>query len=559
MFSTKRISISTILILAFALSACTPAAIPTPAQNAATPVPGVATTTEVPTVPAPQTLTVALISAPLTLDPADYRDRNTETVIRNMFDGLNTRSDVSDVYDELATAYTWKDDKTLEITLRQGVKFQNGDEMTADDVVFTYERVITASAIDYPKPHTAARKGLIAPLDSIEKTGPYTVVMHFSTPFPTAMQMLVHQSILPKAYFEKVGTQGFIAAPIGTGPFQFVSAEPGYTQVVMKKFADYWGGASELPPVGTACVDTVIFKAIPEASTRVAALLAGDVDIIQNVPADSVPILEKVPGIQVKTSPGTSIIMMDLNVKQAPFDDVRVRQALNYAIDKDLLISAIYGGKAEAMPGSLSPHNNYVDKDLQPYPFDAAKATALLTAAGWKDSNGDGILDKNGKTLSFTIDTEATYQDISEAVANQLRAIGIDASVRVWDYGVVAPLALAGQRMAFLDSWGDSAFDPVGYMEAKWHSYMANTTYGRGNFSGYNNPQVDKDIERGESTVDTAARQTIYNDAQQLIYDEAPDLFLVLPEVVMAASAKVQNWTPSADGRTNLVDVCKTK
>lgn len=558
MLSMKQVSVSLVLILGVVFSACTPAT-PTPVQSTSTSAPVVATATEVPTVAAPQTLTVALQSAPLTLDPADYRDRVTETVIRNMFDGLNTRNNLSTVFDELATNYTWKDNQTLEVTLRQGVKFQNGDEMTANDVVFTFERIITANAIDYPNPHTAARKGLIAPLDSIEKTGDYTVVMHFSTPFPIAMQMLVHQQILPKAYFQKVGTQGFIAAPIGTGPFQFVSADPGYTQVVMKRYAGYWGGSPDLPPVGTACVDTAVFRVIPEASSRVAALLAGEVDIIQAVPADLVSTLEQVPGIQVKTAPGSDIYWMDLNVKQAPFDDVRVRQALNYAIDKDLIISSIYGGKAVAMPGALSPYNNFVDKDLQPYPYDTAKAKALLTAAGWTDSNGDGILDKNGKTLSFTIDTESDYRDISEAVANQLRAIGIDASVRIWDYGVVSKLALAGQRMAFLDTWGDSAFDPVGYMEAKWHSFVANTTYGRGNFSGYNNPQVDKDIEQGASTVDTATRQTLYNDAQKLIYDEAPDVFLVLPQVVEAASAKVQNWTPSADGRINLVDVCKTK
>ncbi len=476
-----------------------------------------------------------------------------------MFDGLNTRDDLSNWYPELATAYTWKDDKTLDITLRQGVKFQNGDEMTADDVVFTYERIITQNGIDYPKPHTAARKGLIAPLDSIEKTGTYSVEMHFSSPFPTAMQMLVHQSILPMAYFEKVGTQGFIAAPIGTGPFKFVSADPGYTQVVMQKNPDYWGGSPNLPPVGTACVDTAVFKVIPEASSRVAALLAGDVDIIQGVPADLASTLQNNPDVQVKTAPGTDILYMDLNVNQAPLNDVRVRQAMNYAIDKNLIISSIFDGKAEAMPGALSPHNNYVDKDLTPYPYDTTKAKSLLAEAGWTNTNSNGILVKGGKTFSFTIDTESSFQDLSEAVANQLRAIGIDASVRVWDYSVVTPLLLAGQRMSFLDDWGDSAFDPVGYLEAKWHSYVANTTYGRGNFSGYANPKVDKDIEEGQSIVDPATRQQIYNDAQQLIYNDAPDIFLVLPEVIEAASAKVQNWTPSADGRVNLVDVCKAK
>lgn len=554
MLSMKRVSISLVLILGVVLSACAPAT-PAPTQAVTTPVPVVAT--EVPTaVYVPQIITVALISAPLSLDPADHRERNSETVIRNMFDGLVTRDNTSNVFDELATSLTWTDDTTLEITLRQGVLFHNGTEMTADDVVFTFERIITENAIEFPEAHTSPRKGLIAPLESIEKTGDYTVVMHFTKPFPTGMQMLVHQQILSKAYLEEVGTEGFIAAPIGTGPFEFVSAEPGYTEIVMEKFADYYGGSPDLPPVGPACVDTVVFRVIPEASTRVAALLAGEVDIIQSVPAELVSLLEQVPGIQIKTAPGTTPKWMEMNVNQPPFDDVRVRQAMNYAIDKDLIVEAIYGGKAVVLPGALSPYNNYANKSLEPYAYDTAKALELLAAAGWTDSDGDGMLDKNGVTLSFTIDTEEYLRSLSEAVANQLRAIGIDASVRIWEYSVVKPLLLAGDRMAFMGDWGDSAFDPVGHMEAKWHSFVTGTTYGRGNFSTYNNARVDALIEQGETTVDTAARHTFYDEAQVLIYDDAPAIFLILPEVVEAASARVLNWTPASDGRINLHDVC---
>jgi len=136
------------------------------------------------------------------------------------------------------------------------------------------------------------------------------------------------------------------------------------------------------------------------------------------------------------------------------------------------------------------------------------------------------------KNFSFTIDTEEDFRAISEAVAGQLRAIGIDASVRIWEWSVIKPLLLAGERQAFLDNWGDSAFDPVGHMEAKWHGYVENTTYGRGNFSGYNNARVNELIKLGEMTIDTTKRTEIYDEAQQLIYDEAPAIFLILPQVV---------------------------
>ena len=568
MLSIKRISVSIVLILGMVLSACAQAT-PQPSEPSVVKETVVVRETVVVTenqqvetvitptnVPGRQTIIVALTGAPDTLDPADHRSRISETVIRNMFDGLVTRDNISGVHNELAESLTWKDNQTLEIQLRQGVKFHDGSDMTADDVVYTFDRIIQENAIEYPEPHTSPRKGLIAPLESIEKTGDYSVVMHFSGPWPPALQLLVHQQIVPKGYLESMGTQGFVENPIGTGPFKFVSAQPGFSEVVMERFDDYYGGAPDLTPVGPACVAGAVFRVIPEASTRVAALLAGEVDIIQAVPAELIPTLEQTPGIQVKTVPGTQPKWMELNVNKAPFDDARVRQALNYAVDKQLIIDAIYGGRAVALPGPLSPYNNFVNKSLQPYAYDADKALALLADAGWTDSNGDGLLDKNGQTFSFTLDTLEEHRALAEAVADQFRAIGIDASVRFWEYSVVKPQLQAGERMAYLDDWGNSAFDPVGHFEAKWHGYVEGSTYGRGNFSGYNNERVNELIKEGETTADTAARQTIYDEAQQIIYDEAPAVFLILPEEAEAASSRVQNWGPASDSRINLHDVC---
>jgi peptide/nickel transport system substrate-binding protein len=505
--------------------------------------------------PARDVIIVGLSAAPDTLDPADHRNRQSETVARNMFDGLVTRDATSGVHLELAEEINWLDDVTLEVKLREGVLFHDGVEMTADDVVFTFERIILENMIEYPEPHTSPRKGLIAPLESIEKTGDYSVVMHFTAAWPVAMQMLVHQQIVPKHYLEEVGTEGFVAHPIGTGPFKFVSAM-GLDEIVLERFDDYYGGAPDLEPVGPACVRQAVFKVIPEASTRVAALLAGEVDIIQGVPAELVDTLSQTQGIQVKGAAGTQPKWMEMNVNMAPFDDVLVRQAMNYAVDKELIIEAIYGGRAVALPGALSPYNNYVNKSLEPYAYDPDQALALLAEAGWTDSDGDGTLDKDGQPLSFTIDTIEEWRPLAEAVASQFRAIGIDAGVRFWEYSVVKPMLQAGERQSYLDDWGDSAFDPVGHFEAKWHGFVEGEPYGRGNFSGYNNERVNELIKLGEVTVDTAERQALYDEAQQLVYDEAPAVFLILPEEAEAARADILNWTPASDSRINLHDVC---
>jgi peptide/nickel transport system substrate-binding protein len=503
-----------------------------------------------------RTIVVGLVDAPTSLDPADHRERQSETVIRNMFDGLVTRDIRSGVHLELAEEMNWLDEQTLEVRLRRGVLFHDGMEMTADDVIFTFNRIIQENAIEYPEPHTSLRRGLITPLESMEKMDDYTVVMHFSGPWPPAMQMLVHQQIVPKHYLEEVGTQGFIEHPIGTGPFRFVSVGPDLQEIVLERFDDYYGGAPDLPPVGPACVERVIFRVIPDALTRAAALRAGEVDIIQAVPLNLVEVLAEAPGVQVRTAPGTRPVWMDMNVNRSPFDDVRVRQALNYAVDKQCIVDEVYGGQAVVLTGPLSPFNNFVNKELEPYPYDLEKALDLLAEAGWTDSDGDDILDKNGRPFALILDTLEVWRPLAEAVADQLQAIGIEATVRLWERSVIRPRLLAGERMAYLDGWGDSAFDPVGHFEAKWHSYVEGQPYGRGNFSGYNNERVNELIRVGEVTADPVERQRIYDEAQEIIYEEAPAVFLVLPEQIEAASVRIQNWEPASDSRINLHDIC---
>jgi peptide/nickel transport system substrate-binding protein len=501
-------------------------------------------------------IVVGLVYAPNTLDPGDHRERQSETVIRNMFDGLVTRDTRSGVHMELAEEMHWLDAQTLEIKLRRGVLFHDGVEMTADDVVFTFERIIHENAIEYPEPHTSSRKGLIAPLESVEKIDDYTVVMHASSPWPSALQMLVHQQIVPKHYLQQVGTEGFVQHPIGSGPFKFVSADPDLQEIVLERFDGYYGGAPDLPPVRPACVNRVVFRTIPDALTRAAALRSGIVDIIQAVPLDLVAVLAQDTDVQVQTAPGTRPVWMDMNANRSPFDDVRVRQALNYAVDKQRLIDQVYDGQAIALPGPLSPFNNFVNKALAPYPWAPGKAQPLLAEAGWTDSDNDGILDREGRTFALTIDTLERWRPLAEAVADQLRAVGIETTVRVWERSVIRPLLLAGERMAYLDGWGDSAFDPVGHFEAKWHGYVEGQPYGRGNYAGYNNDRVNELIKMGEVTADPVERQRIYDEAQEIVYEEAPAVFLLLPEEIEAASARLKDWMPSADSRINLHDVC---
>ena len=457
------------------------------------------------------TLVIGLAASSISsLDPADHRSRTVETVLRNMFDGLVTRTRTGDVVLEIAESATMIESTLWEFEIKKGITFHNGEALTAEDVKFSFDRTINEAAIEYPEPHTSPRKGLIAPLESVELVDDYTVRFHLSGTWPVLMQMLCHHQIVPKDYLEEVGTKGFIEHPIGAGPFKFVEGKLD-EQIVMERFDDYYGGAEDLPPVSPAFLDRLIFKFIPEASTRVAALRAGEVDIIDGVPSHLIPALAVDPDVLVKTCVSTQPNWVELTVTKPPFDDVRVRQAMNYAVDVDLIIEQMLGGMALALPGALSPLNNFADPTLEPYGYDPDKALALLAEAGWKDTNDDGFLDKGGEPFAFVIDASAGNKERAEAIAGQLREIGIDASVRIWDYSVLKPLLLAGERMAYIGSWGDSAFDPVGHFEAKWRTGVEGTGKGRGNFSQYSNSRVDELTDAGEVEADVAKRHEIYD------------------------------------------------
>jgi peptide/nickel transport system substrate-binding protein len=326
-------------------------------------------------------------------------------------------------------------------------------------------------------------------------------------------------------------------------------------QIVMERFDDYYGGAEGLPPVGPAYLDRVIFRFIPEASTRVAALKAGEVHIIDQVATHLVPALAVDPNVLVKTCNGTRAHWLEMNVTRPPFDDVRVRQAMNYAVDVDLIIEQVLGGLAVPVPGALMPTNYFADPTLEPYGYDPEKAVALLEEAGWVDTDEDGLLDKDDEAFAFVIDAATGTKEQAEAIAGQLREVGLDASVRVWDYGVLKPLLLEGERSAYIGSWGNASHDPVGCMEAKFRTGVEGTGKGRGNFSQYSNARVDELIDAGETESDVATRHEIYDEAQQIIYDEAPAVFLYLPQETEACRVTVQNWAPIPDSRENMHDV----
>lgn len=475
------------------------------------------------------TIVVGLAQTILSLDPANHRDRVTETVIRNIYDGLVTRTPDGVVVPEIAESWDNPEPTIWEFTIRDGVKFHDGSDLTVEDVKFTFDRVIVEGAMEG---ETSPRKGLLGPLAEVEIVDDSTVRFILEEPWPILLAMLPHQQIVSKDYLEQVGSD-IATQPMGAGPFKFIEGTID-DRIVLERFDDYYGGSPEIPTVGPAPAARVIFEFMPEVSTRIAAIQGGDVHIIHMVPPDMVATLEADPNIEVKTVEGTRMHMFEMNVDRAPFDDVRVRQAVNYAIDMDTIVESVLLGYGITVAGPLLPHGFAVHPDLQPYGYDPDKAMELLTEAGYADG------------FELVIDTTDELKDVTYAAASMLNDIGIEATVRIWDWGVLREHLIEGDRMMSFGTWGNSTLDPSDLLVPKLRSND------RGNYSQYANPELDELLDAAEIAVDRDEREQLYHQAQEIIYNDAPWVFGYVGMEIEACRNDVVNFKPSTDSRINL-------
>ncbi|MCC6306144.1 MAG: ABC transporter substrate-binding protein [Rhodobacteraceae bacterium] len=470
-----------------------------------------------------------------TLDPGNHRNRFAEGVILNIHDALVARTDDMAVVDELIEGWTQIDALTYEARLRRGVRFHSGDEMTAEDVKFTFDRLTKEG---FMGGQTSPRKSLLGPLADTEIVDPHTVRFHLSAPWPILRAYLPFQQIVSKRFVEATGTEGMATHTNGTGPFRLVEWRRGEA-IILERFDDYYGGAPDLPPVGPAGVERVIFRIIPESASRVAALLAGEVDIIDNLPVTDIPVVEANPATRVMTTNGTRSFFVDLNNAVPPFNDVRVRQAANMAIDRDLIVERVLGGLAVPLNGLISPQSYGYNADLPPWSYDPDRVRALLGEAGFPDG------------VDVTLDVDPANRENAEAVAAMLTQNGIRTTVQVWELNVMDATwreeNAAGRNMRYR-SWGDGALDPVGIFDPVLR------TGGRGNFSRYSNAEVDALLAAAESETDVARRSRMYQDAQAIVREEAPLLFLWLPRDIYGVSARLSGWRPSPRGVIKIHD-----
>jgi len=471
----------------------------------------------------------------LTLDPANHRNRETQTVLRNIHDGLLTRDADMKIQPEVAESLRAIDNTTYELRIRPGVRFHSGDVLTAEDVKFSIDRLTRPNAMGGT---TSPRRDLLGPIAETVVVDERTVRLRLSEPWALMPVMIPGQELVNRRQVARVGQEGMQTRPDGCGPFRLVDWRRGEA-IIMERFAEYYGGSPEIPPAGPAQVDRVIFRILPENASRVAALLAGEVDIINELPPSAIRQVEASRNAQLMKVNGTRTFFVAMNGAKPPFTDVRVRRALNHALDKAAIISRVLNGTATSLRGVMSPDSAAFNPDLPEYRFDLERARALLAEAGVPQGT------------EMVIDTTGATREIAEAIAALLSRTGLRVRAQVWEGAVLNPMWTTSaerrrERDMYLSSWGNATLDPSDIMQPTLRSG------GRGNSAGYANAEVDRLIDAAETEVDEGRRRAGYQRAQQIVSDEAPWIFLWLPQDLYGVSRRIAGWRPQADSRINL-------
>jgi peptide/nickel transport system substrate-binding protein len=463
---------------------------------------------------------------PRTLLGVTIVDWTTNSQLEHIYDRLLDR-DAKTLKPKPMLATAWKvvNDTTWEFSLRRNVKFHNGEPFTAQSVKATMEYLKDPAH----KTHYAAYWKQVRDVQIVDD---YTVRFITDGPWPSLIDRasLTDFLVMPAKALKEQGVQALAQKPIGTGPFKFVEWKRD-ERLVLERNPDYWAGPAD--------VSRVTFRFIPEFSSRMAALLSGEIDIMKDVPPHAVEAVDRSGRAKVRSTVSSRINYLALvNLKPGPMQDVRVRRAMNHAVDVDELIARVLKGNATRMCAPLAPANvDFAKADC--YKYDPARAQALFKEAG-----------VDPKTLSLTLDTPSGRypldKDVSLAIVAQLQRLGITTNVVVNEWGThLDKIKNRKTGDMFFLGWGPALYGQ-GTMEPLFKADQTYASYG-------NNKMVDDKIAKAITVVDPKGRAAAYADLQQVLREEAPWVFLWQQHDLYGVASHVE-WTPRADEKVWMYD-----
>lgn len=459
-----------------------------------------------------EVLKIGVGDMPKNMDPARDVGNATIRVQYNIFETLllADQKDKFALKPMLATEWKRVDDKTLEVTLRKGVKFHNGDEMTAKDVVFSFNR------LHEKLPGIELAASLLSVVKEVQQIDTYKVRIVTSEVDPILEQRIASSWgswIVPADYVAKVGNDAFAANPIGTGPYKVASFSP--EKIVLERFDDYWG---EKP-----AAKRIEYISYPETSARLTALMTGEVDMMTQLPLDQVPVVEKEANLQVKGLNISNMHVLVYNTTNGPTEDKKVRQALNLAIDRQMLANTLWQGKAIVPKGHQYPE--YGDYYLNDYPapeYNPDKAKQLLASSSYKGE----LIEYELKSNSYTYGNEA-----AEAIVDMWKKIGINAKVKFTDKVERKSASNWSNTMRFPD--------PAGGL---WLLWGPDTDAGKIYWKDMSQDFIKTGKELA-SITDTAKRKTLARSLMQMWDDDAPGTVLYYPYESWGIRKGLE-WTP---------------
>ncbi|WP_233970580.1 glutathione ABC transporter substrate-binding protein GsiB [Pectobacterium versatile] len=465
---------------------------------------------------------IAVGSTFTSLDPYDANDSLSQTVAKSFYQGLFGFDKDMKLVNVLADSYDASPDGlTYTVKLHSGVKFHDGSAFNAAAVKVNLDR---ASNPD----NRLKRYNLFKMIDKIEAVDDLTVKITLKTPFSAFVNNLAHPAavmISPAALKQYGKDIGF--HPVGTGPYRFVA----WNQtdfVKVEKFNGYW-------KAGLPKLDSITWRPVVDNNTRAALLQTGEAQFAYPIPFEQAKVLEKNDKLALVASPSILHRYISMNVTQKPFDNPKVRQALNYAINKEALIKVAFSGYATPAEGPLPSSIDYSVK-YHPWPYDPAKARELLKEAGYPDGF---------TTTLWSSHNHSTAQKVLQFTQQQLAQVGVKVQVTAMDAGQRAAevegkgVKETGVRL-FYTGWSastgeaDWALSPL-FATASWPPAQFNTAF-------YSNPQVDADLATALKTTDRTEKQKLYKDAQDKIWADAPWIFLATERLVSANSKKLTGF-----------------
>ncbi len=441
-----------------------------------------------------KTVVVSIGAKPKSLDPQLYNSIPDLSVSRQFYNSLLTKESDGSIVPELAESYEYKSDKELFVTLKKGIKFHNGAELKADDVVFSFNRM----------KEKAGASVMLSELDKVEKVDNYSVKFTLKKPSSPFLFNLAHPltSIMNKEY-TMAHENEITTSPMGTGAYKLISYGSG-EKIETVSNPDYFKGQPK--------VDGVIFRVITENSSRLIALETGEADVIYGVAPIDAKTVEDNKKLTLLSKPTTGTEYITCNVQKAPFDNKDFRMALNYVIDKQSVIDTIFLGKAKIAKSIVSPNVFGFYDGLTAFEFNPEKAKELIKKSGVKNT-------------SFTIyvnDNPVRLQ-VAQIIQANLKEIGVDMKIETLEWGTYLQKTADGDFQAYLGGWicGTGDADIVLYPLLNSKSIG-----GAGNRAHYSNAEFDKEVEMARSVVDVDARKEHYKNAQLIIEKDAPLIVL---------------------------------